>query len=404
MVTWSNWSGRQTAQPKAVERPNDEAGFVAAVARARERGWSVRAVGASHSHSRVAAPDGLLVETDGWRGVGQAAVDGGGAGALVPVRSGTRIHQVGEPLYRQGLALVNQGDIDKQSAAGAIATGTHGTGPTLRSLSAAVAGARLVLADGEIVDCDPETEPDLFEVARHSLGAVGLVTGLTLRVRDRYRLHERQWIAPVEEVMPRIDELIAATRHFEFFWAPDRDLCVCKSLDELAPEVDPSPTDGPILEVAEPAKRERIGWSHQIISSIRDDKHTEMEYGVPAERGPACFAELRELIGDRFPDLVWPLEYRTLASDDLLIGVASGRPTVTISVHQDIALDDRPLFEACEDVFGSHDGRPHWGKVHYRTGAELAELHPGYRRWWELRDRYDPDRRFVTADLARLQL
>ncbi len=407
-MTWRNWSGRQTASPTAVVRPTDEAGFVDAVEQARAGGWTIRAVGASHSHSRVAAPDGLLVDTDGWQGIDDGLVTGAARHPspdqpLVDVRSGTRIHQLGEPLHRLGLALVNQGDIDRQSVAGATATGTHGTGPTLRNLSSAVAAVRLVTADGEVVTTDAENEPDLFEIARHSLGAVGLVTGLTMRTRDRYRLHERQWIAPPDEVMPDIDTLIAATRHFEFFWAPDRDLCACKSLDELPVEADVAPIDGPIAEVEQVAKRERRGWSHQIISSIRDDLHTEMEYGLPAEAGPACFAEIRELVGRQFPELVWPVEYRTLAADDQLIGVASSRPTVTISVHQDIALDDRPLFEACEEVFLAHGGRPHWGKVHYRTGTELADLHPGYRRWWELRDRYDPDARFVTADLAALR-
>jgi len=391
-----------------VLRPTDEAGFVDAVEQARAGGWTIRAVGASHSHSRVAAPDGVLVDTDGWQGIDDGLVTGtprhpSTEQPLVDVRSGTRIHQLGEPLHRLGLALINQGDIDRQSVAGATATGTHGTGPSLRNLSSAVAAVRLITAGGEVVTTDQENEPDLFEIARHSLGAVGLVTALTMRTRPRYRLHERQWIASPDEVMPQIDALIAATRHFEFFWAPDRDLCACKSLDELAIEDEADRPDGPIAEVEQVAKRERRGWSHQIISSIRDDLHTEMEYGLPADAGPACFAEIRELIGRQFPDLVWPVEYRTLAADDQLIGVASNRPTVTISVHQDIALDDRPLFEACEEVFLAHGGRPHWGKVHYRTGPELADLHPGYRRWWELRDRYDPDGRFVTADLAALR-
>ncbi|MEL6982274.1 MAG: D-arabinono-1,4-lactone oxidase, partial [Actinomycetota bacterium] len=405
---WRNWSGRQTATPSAVVRPEDEAGFVEAVNRARAEGWTIRAVGASHSHSRVAAPDGLLVDTDGWQGVEDGLVDGiardpGPATPLVDIRSGTRIHQLGEPLHRLGLGLINQGDIDRQSVAGATATGTHGTGPTLRNISSAVTAVRLVTADGEIVTTDASTEPELFEVARHSLGAVGLVTGLTMRTRERYRLYERQWIAEPDDVMPDIDRLTAATRHFEFFWAPERDLCACKSLDELPADPDDGSAEGPIAEVEQLAKRERRGWSHQIISSIRDDLHTEMEYAVPAEAGPACFAEIRALIGRDFPDLVWPVEYRTLAADDLLISVARDRPTVTISVHQDISLDDRPLFSACEEVFLAHGGRPHWGKVHYRSGPELAELHAGYRRWWELRDRWDPTERFVTADLAALR-
>lgn len=407
-MNWSNWSGRQTSTPSAVVRPQDEAGFVDAVRRAGSEGWTIRAVGASHSHSRVAAPDGLLVETDGWHGLADGLVTGtprhpGPTQPLVDIRSGTRIHQLGAPLHRLGLALINQGDIDRQSVAGATATGTHGTGPSLSNITSAVAAVRLVTAAGEIVTADATNEPELFEVARHSLGAVGLVTGLTMRTRERYRLHERQWIAGPDEVMPDIDRLIAATRHFEFFWAPERDLCACKSLDELPPDPSDGPADGDIAEIEEVAKRERRGWSHQIISSIRDDLHTEMEYAVPAERGPACFAEIRELIGRDFPDLRWPVEYRTLAADDQLISVARDRPTVTISVHEDISLDDRPLFEACEAVFLAHGGRPHWGKVHYRSGTELADLHPGYRRWWELRDQWDPTERFVTEDLAALR-
>jgi FAD/FMN-containing dehydrogenase len=127
-----------------------------------------------------------------------------------------------------------------------------------------------------------------------------------------------------------------------------------------------------------------------------------MEYAVPAAHGPACFAELRELLLRDFPD-TWPVEYRTLAADDLWISAASGRATVTISVHETVEKDDRAMFEAAEAVFRRYDGRPHWGKVHYRSGAELAGLYPSYRHWWEVRDRFDPDGRFVTPELELLR-
>lgn len=400
LAKWSNWSGRQSADPMRIVRPGSIGDFVSALELAKKQDWSVRAVGAAHSHSRVAAVDGLLVETDGWQGIND---ERSGENPTVAIRAGSRIYQLGEPLHRLGLGLINQGDIDKQSIAGAISTGTHGTGPDLGNLSTAVAGVQVVLADGEVVDCDEQTEPDLFSVARHSLGAVGLLTEVRLRVRPRFRLHERQWIAPPDDVIPDIDRFIADTRHFEFFWAPDRDLCACKSLDEITDESSDDDPLGDIAELTAPAKRERFGWSHQIISSIRDDKHTEMEYAIPAEHGPACFSEVREMIQSRFPDLLWPLEYRTLAADDLLISAASGRPTVTISAHQDIALDERPLFEACEEIFRRYDGRPHWGKVHYQTGPELAGLYPNLEAWWNLRDRYDPKGRFMTRDLRLLR-
>ncbi|MFT7599801.1 MAG: FAD/FMN-containing dehydrogenase [Acidimicrobiales bacterium] len=395
MSVWSNWSGRQTANPSRVISPASEAEFVAGIEQARNDGVPLRAVGAVHSHSRVAATDGVLVETDNWRGLVAADVEQKRA----VLRSGTRVFQAGPLLFRQGMALHNQGDIDRQSIGGAIGTGTHGTGPRLQNFSAAVRGLRVVLATGDIVDCSPHSEPDLFEVARHSLGGVGIVTTVDLAVRDAYKLRETQWFEHPDDVFGRIDQLIADSRHFEFFWDPKRDSCVCKSLAET----DQPSEEGGSLATEVLSDNQRVGWSHEIISSERNNLHTEMEYSVPAEFGPACFAELRALIHERFPDLAWPLEYRTLASDDLWISTASGRETVTISAHEDIALDDRVLFEACEEVFRRYGGRPHWGKVHFQTGSELALAHPNLERWWQTRDRYDPDELFVTPELAALR-
>ena len=389
MATWSNWSGRQTDEPAQVMQPSTEADLVEAVRVAAAKRLPLRAVGASHSHSRVAATNGVLVELDAWQGV----VGTDQQMQTAQVRAGTRIFQLGRPLHDAGMALLNQGDIDKQSVAGATSTGTHGTGPTLRNLSNSVRAVRLVTASGEVVECDPSNEPNLFELARHSLGAVGLISEVTLATRPAYRLHERVWKEDPADVFARIDDLTTATRHFEFFWMPQGDFCACKTLDETEADSDPLPD----------RRHERIGWSHDIISSIRDVKHTEMEYSVPAADGPACFLELREMLLRDFPDLGWPIEYRTLRSDDLWISTASGRDTVTISAHQAIELDDRPLFEACEEIFRRFNGRPHWGKVHYRTGAEFAELYPRYRDWWQLRDAYDPDGVFLTPYLASLR-
>lgn len=388
-MSWANWSGRQTDTPVEIVGPQSEHDLVQAVTRAERDGLALRAVGASHSHSRVAATNGLLVNMDDWQGV--VATDSDAKTARI--KSGTRIFQLGAPLHRAGLALKNQGDIDKQSIAGATSTGTHGTGPTLQNFSSSVTAVRLVLASGEVVDCDAQSDPELFEVARHSLGGVGLISEMTMSVRPAYRLHETIWKEDPADVFGRIEELTTKTRHFEFFWMPQGDFCACKTLDETQADVDP----------LDDRKHERIGWSHDIISSIRDDLHTEMEYSVPADVGPACFNEIREMILRDFPDLQWPLEYRTVKADDLWISAASGRETVTISAHQDISLDDRPLFEACETIFRKYEGRPHWGKVHYQNAAELDSLYPRYREWWRVRDAHDPAGVFVSDYLKSLR-
>ncbi len=396
---WSNWSGRQTSLPSAEFAPTTEADLQQAVSHARRTGAALRAVGASHSHSRVAATDGVLVRTDGWNGlvgVGPTPTDGPpefASPTTATLRSGTRIYQIGPLLHPLGCALHNQGDIDQQSIAGATATGTHGTGPDLQSLSAGVTGVRLINADAEVVSITAADDPTVFEVARQSLGGVGLLTEVTVSTRPAYRLHERLWSEAPDALFDRIDALIENTRHFEFFWDPQRDRCAAKSLDETTAEPDPMPT----------SPRERIGWSHEIISSVRDERHTEMEYSVRAADGPACFASLREMVLRDFPALEWPIEYRTLAADDGWISTTGGHATVTISLHQDVSLDDRPLFEAAEAVFRSFGGRPHWGKVHYQSGPELAALYPRYGDWWAVRDRLDPDGIFLTTDLDRLR-
>lgn len=392
-LEWRNWSGRQQSAPVAVHQPRTEEALVEAVLDASHRAVPLRAVGASHSHYRVAATDGVLVETDHWSGLATDPAADNTPPTEVTLRAGTRIFQCGPLLFPHGVALRNQGDIDRQSIVGAAATGTHGTGPTLQNFSASVTALKVITADGNIRSLDAATQPDHFAVARQGLGGVGLLSEVTVAVRPRYRLHERLWTEPPGTVMGRIDELIAATRHFEFFWAPTHDVCACKSLDETDEPVDPMIDN----------RKERVGWSHEILPSVRNDRHTEMEYSVPAENGPACFEAIRQLMISEFPDVEWPVEYRTLAADDGWISSTGGQPTVTISVHQDVALDDEPFFRACEEVFLGFGGRPHWGKVHYLDGATLNELYPRWRRWWEVRDELDPNGAFLTPELAALR-
>ncbi len=357
--------------------------------RAAREGRGIRVVGAAHSHSPLVTTDDLLLDPSQLDGL----VKADRMSREVRVRAGTRISALGAPLREAGVALHNQGDIDSQAIAGAVATGTHGTGITLRNLSSAVVGARLVLADGSVVECDAEAEPELYQVARLSLGAVGVVTELRLSVRDSYKLEEHMWLEELDCVLERLEELTTATRHFEFFWMPGHERAACKSLAETEEE--------PRYPLA--AEGSRLAWSYDVLANERLEKHTEMEYSVPAEHGPDCLRALRELVRRDFPDLAWPLEYRTLAADDVWLSSAYERATVTISVHQGVDRDDAALFRACEAVFRCYDGRPHWGKVHFRSGEELAAIHPRWQDWWQARDRYDPEGRFLNPYLEHLR-
>jgi len=389
VVAWTNWSGRIASRPARIAAPDDEAGVVAAVREAVRTGLRIRSVGAAHSHAPLVPTDDLLVDTRRLSGV--ISVDP--AAGTARVRAGTRIADLGRPLRDASVALHNQGDIDRQAIAGATATGTHGTGRALRNLSASVLGTRLVLHDGSVVECDAGREPELHAASRLSLGAFGVATELVLAVRPAYRLAESMWLEPLDDVLDRIEALTAATRHFEVFWKPGSRRAACKALEETDAE--------PVYPLA--AEGSRRAWSYEVLPNDRPDKHTEMEYSVPAHRGPDCLRALRELVAGSFPDLAWPIEYRTLAADDVWLSTAYARPTVTISVHQGVDRPDEPLFRACESLFRDFEGRPHWGKVHFRTGPELATIHPRWHDWWRVRDAWDPEGRLLNAHLEALR-
>jgi len=383
---WTNWSGRIEAEPKRIENPRHENDLSTLLARPDLSGLKIRVAGTGHSHSALVPSNDIIVDLNPLNGVVEIDANRRWARIL----AGSPISGLGRPLREAGVALLNQGDIDRQTISGATATGTHGTGRRLQNLSAAVQGMRIVLHDGQIVECDAQREPELFEASRLHLGAFGIVTEITLGVRPAYRLHEKLWLESIEDVLDRIETLTQATRHFEFFWMPGSSRAACKSLEETQrPAVYPLAAEG-----------NRLAWSDEVLANDRPERHTEMEYSVPIEQGPECFRALRRLIRESFPRLHWPLEYRTLAADNVWLSTAYDQPCATISVHQGIDSEDEPLFRACEEVFREYGGRPHWGKVHFQNGEELAAVHPRWADWWRVRDLWDPDGRFLNDHLA----
>lgn len=390
MASWQNWSGKLTAEPARIHHLRSEADACALARHGAATGQTIRAVGAGHSHAPLVPTDGIVVDTSALSGV--RSVDPEARRAWI--WAGTPIYALGRPLQDAGLALSNQGDIDRQTIGGAVATGTHGTGITLTNLSATVTAARIATADGELVECSSAEAADAWQVGRLNLGAAGIVTQLEIQLRDAYRLRQRGWTEHIDETIPRLHDLASSARHFEFFWFPTTGEVVAKATDE---------TDEPPEYPTGPEGR-RCGWNHEVLPNHRDWPHTEMEYSVPLEQGPACLDAIRELLAREFPDMGYPVEYRTVAGDDVWLSPAYQRPTVTISMHVDVREDDEPLFRACEEVFMAHDGRPHWGKVHYLGGADLASVHERWDEWWRVRDLLDPGGVFLNQHLRALRI
>lgn len=386
-TTWTNWSGSVVCQPRQMATPASEHELQALIAQCAERKQRVRVVGSGHSFTPICATNETLISLDHLSGVESIDPSQG----VATIRGGTKIHDLGEPLWNAGWALANQGDVDVQSLAGAVSTGTHGTGATLGNLSAQVVGLRLVTAAGELLAIEEDRDPQLLAAARVSLGMLGVISAIRMKLVPAYNLHERLWRGPIDDCLAQLDELIATNRHFEFFWYSATDLAHMKALHPAA-----GPTAEPLPE------GERIDRSCRIFPTVRSNRFNEMEYAVPAEAGPDCFRALRELMRTRHPDVAWPVEYRTLAADDSLLSAAQGRPTVTLSIHQGADLPYQQFFADAEAIFRDHHGRPHWGKIHSLAAGQLQTLWPGWEPFQQTRRRLDPTELFLNDYLRSL--
>lgn len=397
LPSWTNWSGTITCTPRTIAAPESEAEIRALIGVAAQTHATVRVTGTGHSFVPLCASDDLLLSLDNLQGI--VAIDQAAQQAIV--WAGTKIHQLGDPLWDAGLAMANMGDIDRQSIAGAISTGTHGTGCTLGSISTQVVGLRIVTATGEIIECSPTRAPEIFRAAQVSLGALGVITQVTLQLLPAYYLHERTWAVPFEACMTNLDELIAANRHCEFFWSPGEDACALKTLNPTELDQLPAAPTVPTVtgRLARYIREERIDRSYRIFPSERTIKFNETEFAVPAANGPDCLRELRHLMQTQFPEVLWPIEYRTLAADTTDLSPAYNRATVTISLHQAAELPYQSFFAAAEAIFRNHHGRPHWGKLHTHMAHDLRALYPQWSNFQAVRGRLDPTGMFMNEHL-----
>jgi FAD/FMN-containing dehydrogenase len=305
----------------------------------------------------------------------------------------------------------------------------------LRSFSAEIGGFRLLLANGELINCSATENSEIFTAGRSSLGVFGVMTEITMNVRPAYKLIEQNFVMPIDELFRKLESLVNANRHFEFFWFPYSDVAVCKSLNE-SDEPAPAPRSaeemyergervssdqrafGAINEVLPhapfllgPAHRlfsslmpgaGKVRWSHEIFPSSRTTRFNEMEYALPYGKGPDAIREIVAAIRKKRINTGFPIEYRSVAADDVWMSPFFGRESATIAVHQYRRVDTKRLFDACEAIFRSYEGRPHWGKLHTRTADELAVLYPKFEQFRAVRRVLDPKGKFLNAHLRAM--
>ncbi|HEY2221004.1 D-arabinono-1,4-lactone oxidase [Actinomycetospora sp.] len=426
-MTWRNWAGNQRTDPVRRVVARDVEDVSAAVTAAAREGLRVKATGSGHSFTGIGVPDGVaLAAPEDPR---LLRVDGD----AVTVPGGMTIRTLNTLLWDRGLALPNLGDIDAQTIAGAVATGTHGTGASHQGIAARIRALQLVTADGSVLTCGPAEHPEVFHHARVGLGALGVVTAVTLAAVPAFALHARETAMPLAEVLEGFDDLAAAHDHVEFYWFPHTDVAATK-INDVVPDDRSGPSRSRVagwvgdelmgngafelvcrLGSAAPAlvptlnrvmagqmaNAEYVDRSYRVFTSPRRVRFLEMEYAVPRAALPEALDGLRSAAAHA-RDVTFPVEVRVAGADDIPLSTASGRDSAYLAVHVYRGRPHEAYFAAVESVMTALDGRPHWGKLHTRTAAQLASSYPEFDAFLALRDHLDPEGRFGNAHLDRI--
>jgi len=399
MATFTNWSGSVSWTPGETVEPRTADEVAAVVRRARETGRTVRPVGARHSSSPVAATDGVTVSTDGLQGL----VDHDPDALTATVLPGTRLHDATDAFATLGMSMDNMGDIDLQAVAGAFATGTHGSGLRRPNLSASLVGGELVTGAGDVVrfgtDADgsaPVADDELLRAARVHLGALGVLTRLTLQLVEQHALHRRDWCTHVDWALEHYDAMARAHRSFDMYWYPRSDQAQVRTLNLPGEVPDVAPHGAPLHD-------EDLGANHHVIPHHRELRFEEMEYMLPYDAGLECFREVRARIKERHRRTVaWRVLVRTVAADDGLLSTCEGRDTMTIALLHNAGLPHDEYFGDLEPVLRSYGGRPHWGKKHTATAADLRDRYPHWDAFQGVRRTLDPDGVMLNDHLRTL--
>jgi L-gulono-1,4-lactone dehydrogenase len=419
---WSNWAGNQHAVAASVARPASTDEVVDVVRRAAAEGRPVKPVGAGHSFTGAAATTGVRLELDRLTGI--VAVDP--AAKLVRVRGGASLNALNRELAGHGLALPNLGDIDVQTVTGALATGTHGTGAGYGCLSTFVDSLEIVTGEGTLHRCSTTENPDLFQAARVGVGAMGVITEVTVRCVDAFILHADERPERLPDVLATIGERVATNDHFEFYWMPYTDRTLTKSNNRVPADDRPRsrfsawfnddllentviggvcrlcramPRLTPTLlrtTAALFSARNYTERSDLVFTSPRRVRFVEMEYGLPRAALPEALAGLQRVIATLPVRVALPVEVRFTAPDDIWLSHGYGRENAYVAIHQFQGMPFEAYLKAFEAVCTDLGGRPHWGKMHYRTAESLRPAYPHFDDFLAVRDAHDPERVFAN--------
>lgn len=424
---WKNWSRSVVIEPEYFFEPESIEDLVEIVEWCYKRDLTIRVVGAGHSFTPLVATSKVLISLDYLSGIESINREKN----LATVWAGTRLKDLGPKLYRKGYAMENLGDINEQSIAGAISTGTHGTGINYGSLSTQVEGITLLTAKGELLEISRKKNHEYFEAARLSLGLLGIIVKVTLRVKKAYQLVGESYRLTLSECLSNLKSLSESNRNFEFFWFPYTKTVQVKTLNKvrkakmkktgkqtfknvvienglfwglseisrLIPRA--SKLISSISALGVPVGKQ-VNVSYIAYATPRLVKFNEMEYCVPAELMADVVRDIDLLLQKQNYNVHFPIECRYVKEDSIWLSPSFNRNSAYIAIHMYKGMEYRQYFDAIEKIFLTYNGRPHWGKMHNVNYEVLQKMYPKLRNFLKIRETLDEKGLFLNPYLKTL--
>ncbi len=416
-----NWAGNLEFHPAQVLAPQSVEEIKAIILKAKQEKKNIRTRGTGHSWTGLIATNDFYLHLDNYQGI----IEVNETRKIIKAKAGSKLHLFGEEAFKSKLAMENQGDINKQSIAGATSTGTHGTGITLQSVANQISAMTIINVRGEEIVID-ENSP-YFQAARLSLGALGIISDLTFKLSDAYKLRENSFAEDFSQSLKEFKTRLKANRHLEMFYFPVGDWSLTKMMNVTNDE----PTKKNILHTMNEivlenwlytqlnrissgtgryklidkimrtfvSPKENVDWSHRAFPTERSFKFMEMEYNLPLEKFEIVMEEVRAAIRKNNFQTLFPIEIRFVKADPLWLSPAYERDSVYLAVHTYISENYRPYFDCMEEILQRHGGRPLWGKWHTMKSDKLKLAYPRFNDFLKVRKEFDPDGMFLNDHL-----
>ncbi len=418
-----NWGRIAECRPKGYFQPETEEEVCETVRQVSEAGGNLRVVGAGHSWSPLCLTNGMLLNLDRLDRL--VSIDQNKK--QVTIGAGVRLKELNDFLPRYGLALENLGSIAEQSIAGAVSTGTHGTGLRIGNLSTTIVALNLVTGGGKLLRLSADRDPELMAAARLGLGVLGVITQVTIQCEPAYNLRLDAELIPFDRVLEQLEQLNKEHERVRLYWFPGTDVFYVMLFNRTEePPTARNPVGGwfndvvlrqgvmalmlrsgdtfPTLVESINRFQTQIGLrsDHRVARSDRaltvpmPPIHQEMEYAVPVERTVEALECTRELFEKRHYYANMPVEVRFVAADQNMLSPSYGRDVCYIGAYTNSPKFSHDYFDGFEIEMKKMGGRPHWGKCHRLTAAEARGLYPLFDRFKEIRRELDPNGVFAN--------